>query len=87
VNAAPDYREHARHHEYHPLSRAWLRGLIVEAMTGDIDAHAAQQLTAYFVWLRRVQWHADGDALSDWLEAAEMLNDTAEACELAVLPW
>ena len=77
----------AHHDHHHPLSRAWLRGLIVETAAGDITYRHTQELTAYYCWKRRVQYHDEGDAVTDWLEAADMLNDVAEACEIAVLPW
>lgn len=72
---------------HHPLSRPWLRALIVRCVAGEMDYHPVQQLAAYYAWKRRTEYLDRGDALTDWLEAAEMLNDCAEACELPVLPW
>lgn len=66
-----------------PLSRLWLRGIVVQAMCGELHTHGAQQLVAYYVWKNR----AYGDALGDWLEAARLLNATALESDLDAEEW
>lgn len=72
---------------HHALSRPWLRALIVQCVAGDLDPHPVQQLVAYYAWKRRTEYLDKGDSLTDWLEAADLLNMVAEACEQPVLPW
>lgn len=85
------HKQHHAHvesppHHWHPLSQSWLRGLLMEAFAGTADPHDIQRLTAYYVWQRRLLAELPGDALQDWLEAAEMLNYCAEEARIPGLP-
>jgi hypothetical protein len=71
-------------HHLHPLSHAWLRGLVVQVMAGEISHFKAQQLAAYYVYQRRWLAESPGDRLSDWLDAAHLLNHAASNADLDV---
>jgi hypothetical protein len=51
-------------------------------MAGEISHFNAQQLAAYYVYQRRWLAESPGDRLSDWLDAAHLLNHAASNADL-----
>jgi hypothetical protein len=58
--------------------------LMMEVVKGEISHQEAQQRVAYDCWLQRCETGAQGDALSDWFQAARLLNREADMYSLAV---